>query len=112
MDFYNKTHELMRTLKDTTEYKNYIKIKKEISEKPELRDKLKEFKTQKREEQLKYISGKEITEESKKEMQQLYFQIAQNEEIMRFFEAEIKLDVMLTDMQKIINEALKDVVDI
>lgn len=112
MNFYDKAHELMKAFKESAEYKNYMETKEKLKQKPELTEKLKEFKVKQREEQLKYISGQETTEETKQEMQHLYSILVQNEEAIKFFEAEIRLDVMLTDMQKIINETLKDVVEL
>lgn len=112
MNFYDKAYELMKALKESEEYKNYMKIKEKLKQTTEIYEKLKEFKTAQREEQLKYISGKETTEETRNILQERYSILIQNTDVVEFFGAEIKLDIMLTDMQKIINETMKDIVEL
>lgn len=111
MNFYDKIHELVKSLKETEEYKTYIKIKEEIKQDVQLSEKIKEFREEQRQSQMKYISGEELSEESKQEMQQMYSILIQNPKVVEFFQAEIKLDVMLADMQKIIGEGMKEIVD-
>ena len=52
-----------------------------------------------------------MDETVKNELQQQYSLIIQNPVAVEFFQAEIKLDVLLADMQKILGEGLKDVVE-
>ena len=44
-------------------------------------------------------------------MQNLYSIVIQNETSRKLLENEMKINVMLADMQKIIGDALKDIVD-
>ena len=111
MNFYDKVHTLVRELKDTPEYVNYIQIKAKVKADSELSSKIKSFRARQREEQLKYINGSQMDEKVKNELQQQYSLIIQNPLAVEFFQAEIKLDVMLADMQKILSEGLKDVLD-
>lgn len=111
MNFYDKIHELVKCLKDTPEYSNYIKVKQRVKQDKELSDKIQEFRKRQADEQVKYINGKEMDDSTKKEMQQMYSLIIQNPLAVEFFQAEIKLDVMLADMQKIIGEGIKEIVE-
>lgn len=111
MNFYDKVHELVKCLKDTPEYSNYIKIKQKVKQDEELSEKIQEFRKRQSAEQVKYINGKEMDENTKKEMQQMYSLIIQNPLAVEFFQAEIKLDVMLADMQKIIGDGIKEIVE-
>lgn len=111
MNFYDKIHELVKCLKDTPEYTNYIQIKAKVKQDEELKNKILEFKKRQTEEQVKYINGKEMDDATKQEMQQMYSLIIQNPLAVDFFQAEIKLDVILADMQKIIAEGVKEIVE-
>lgn len=111
MNFYDKIHTLVKELKDTPEYVNYITIKQKVKSDAELTEKIKKFRECQRAEQLKYINGTQMDESVKKELQQQYSLIIQNPLAVDFFQAEIKLDVLLADMQKIIGEGIKDVVE-
>lgn len=111
MNFYDKVHELVRTFKETDEYKNYIDIKKKIKANEEIAVKLKDFKAKQQQEQINYINNGKMNEDSQKALENMYSILIQNDDVRRFFEAEIKLDVLLADMQKIMGEGIKEMVD-
>ena len=111
MNFYDKVHEMIRTLKDTEEYKEYVRVKKEVKKEENLSAKIVAFREAQRQEQMKYIKGEAMGEETKAKLSEMYTEIIKNETGVRFFQAEIKLDVMLADMQKIISEGIQDVVE-
>lgn len=108
MNFYDKVHELVKELKNTEEYITYIQMKEQIKQNPEAFKKVKEFIDKQREQQMQYISGKEMTEGDKQYMQNLYSIIIQDQAAAKFFDAEIKLNVLLADIQKILGEGIKD----
>ena len=112
MNFYDKVHELVRNFKETEEYKKYMDLKKRVKEDVSLKEKIDTFRTQQMEYQKQYINGTPMSEQSKEEMQQLYSLIIQSELGAEFFQAEIRLNVLLADMQKIINDGMKDVIEV
>jgi len=111
MNFYDKIHALVRDLKDTPEYTNYMSIKEKVKSDSELNEKIKKFRERQRAEQLKQINGVKLDETIKTELQQEYSLIIQSPLAVEFFQAKIKLDVLLADMQKILGEGLKDVIE-
>lgn len=111
MNFYDKIHALVRDLKDTPEYTNYMALKERVKADNELSEKIKNFRVRQREEQMKHISGTPMDECAKNELQQEYSLIIQSPLAVEFFQAEIKLDVLLADMQKILGEGLQDVIE-
>ncbi|MDD2627397.1 MAG: YlbF family regulator [Clostridia bacterium] len=111
MNFYDKIHELVRTFKEMEEYKTYIDLKTKIKKDERTSKELKEFKKAQQEAQLSYINTGEMKEEIQKELENKYSILIQKEEVRKFFEAEIKLDVILADMQKIIAEGIKEMID-
>jgi len=111
MNFYDKIHALVRDLKDTPEYTNYMALKTKVKADNELSEKIKKFRARQREEQMKQISGTAMDKTVKNELQQEYSLIIQSPLAVEFFQAEIKLDVLLADMQKILGEGLQDVIE-
>ena len=111
MNFYDKVHGLVRDFKETEEYKRYMQLKAKVKEDATLRNKINEFRDKQMEYQKQYINGTAMTDAAKAEMQQLYSIIIQSELGAEFFQAEIKLNVLLADMQKIINDGMKDIIE-
>ena len=108
MNFYDKVHELVRDLKKTNEYKKYVELKEKVKADSDLAQKVKVFKERQMSYQKDYLSGKDMDDNAKQEMQQLYSLIIQKPLGAEFFQAEIALDVMLADMQKIIGEGVTE----
>lgn len=111
MNFYDKVHEMVRAFKDTPEFREYIDLKNKLKEEKDAYDRLKDFKERQKNYQMEYIGGKEQSKEKLDEMQNLYSIVIQNETSRKLLENEMKINVMLADMQKIIGDALKDIVD-
>lgn len=111
MNFYDKVHEMVRAFKDTPEFKEYIGLKNKLKEEKDAYSRLKDFKEKQKNYQMEYIDGKEQSKEKLDEMQNLYSIVIQNETSRKLLENEMKINVMLADMQKIIGDALKDIVD-
>lgn len=111
MNFYDKVHELVRELKNTEEYTTYIKIKEMLKQNQELYNKVRGFKDKQRIQHMKYLSGEKTPDEEMGDLQNTYSILIQEELIAKLFEAEIKLDVLLADIQKILGEGIKDIVE-
>lgn len=111
MNFYDKVHEMVRALKDTEEYKKYLEIKKIVSGNLEKKSMLKEFKEKQREVQMIYMNTGKPNEDMQKVLENLYSLLIQDENIRKMFECEMKLDIMLADMQKIVAEGIKDIIE-
>lgn len=111
MNFYDKVHEMVRAFKDTPEFREYVELKDKLKEEKDAYDRLKDFKERQKNYQMEYIDGKEQSKEKLDEMQNLYSIVIQNETSRKLLENEMKINVMLADMQKIIGDALKDIID-
>ncbi len=111
MNFYDKVHELAKSFTDTDEYIQYMKLKNEIKKDKKSYEMLKSFKDKQREQQLRYVNYNEISKEEQSDMQNTYSILIQNEKIREFLEYEMKLNVMLLDMQKIMGETVKEIVE-
>ncbi len=111
MNFYDKIHELTRALKETNEYKEYMELKKELKKDEKKYNMVKDFKDKQRDHQVKYINGQTVSKEEQESMQNLYSILIQDEKIRKLLECEMKIDVFLADMQKIMGEAIKEIVE-
>lgn len=111
MNFYDKVHEMVRAFKDTPEFREYVELKNKLKEEKDAYDRLKDFKERQKNYQMEYIDGKEQSKEKLDEMQNLYSIVIQNETSRKLLENEMKINVMLADMQKIIGDALKDIIE-
>lgn len=111
MNFHDKVHELVKSFKDTEEYKEFINLKESIVKNESTYKMLKDFKDKQREYQIEYLNTGKMSEEAQKELQNLYSIIIQNEEARKLLECEMRLDVLLADMQKIVAEGIKEIVE-
>ncbi len=112
MNIYDTANRLAQEMRESEEYKNYKKLKDRIESNPDKKAKLEEFENMRYEMQLGTIKGTENEEENKEKLKQLqekYIQLLQDEEMKQYFDYEIKFNVMVTDVNKIIAEAIKDV---
>lgn len=111
MNFYDKVHELVRSLKETQEYKEYLFLKEELKKDKEAYNLIKEFKNKQSELQLNYLNGKEMSKDMEQEMQNMYSIVIQNEKSRKLLENEMKVNVMLADLQKILGDGLKEFIE-
>ena len=60
--------------------------------------------------QITAIQGLQKEEQKVIDMQNLYAELIQDETMKKYFDAELKFNVLLTDVNKIIAEAVQDLV--
>ncbi len=109
MTVYDTTHELARQLKESKEYKDYKQIKEIIYANPELKKQVEEFEKIRYETQMLTIHEGKPDEEKMKKLQELYTILLNNKDVKKFFDTQVRFNVMLADVNKIIGEAVKDV---
>lgn len=109
MYVYDKANEIAQALKESREYLEFKKIKEEINSLPEMKQKIDEFEKIRYDVQLLSIQGEKQDEEKMKKLQELYQILMQNAKVKEFFDAEVRFNVMLADINKIIGDAVKDV---
>lgn len=110
MEFYNKVNEMILSLKDTKEYTRYIVLKNKIKQDDSKSKILTEFKQKQKNIQIEYIKNNGIVDENKKNgVEKLFNIIIKDDEIKEFLDLEIKLDMMLAEMQKIIAQGIIEI---
>ena len=111
MNPYDKVHELVRSIKESDEVKEYLAIKEEIYKDDKSKAMIKDFREKQMEVQSLLMQGQEAQPEKMEKLQSLYQILASNVRVKEFFDKEVRFDVMLSDIYKIIGEALKDIIE-
>lgn len=109
MNPYDKCHELARAIRESKEYTEYKEIKEQVKAEPNLKEKIDEFEKIRYEEQILALQGEKQSEEKMKKLQELYQILVQNEKVKDYFDKEVRFNVLIADVNKIIGEAIKDV---
>ena len=109
MEVYDKVNNLARAIKDSKEYKEYKQVKAELMAEPDLKEKVDEFEKIRYEEQLLAMQGEKQSEEKIQKLQELYQILVQNPRVKDYFDKEVRFNVLIADVNKIIGEAIKDV---
>ena len=109
MNIYDTANKLAQELKTSKEYIDYKKAKDVIDLKPELKEKIADFEKARYEAQMVTIQTGKDDEEKVKKVQELYVELIKDDEVKEYFSAELKFNVILADVNKIISESVKDV---
>ena len=109
MNVYDTANKLAAEIRVSEEYTKYKKAKEELESNNELKTKVDEFEKMRYEIQVLAMQGKEVEEEKNKKLQEMYAILIQNKEIKEYFDLEVKFNVMIADVNKIIAEAIQDV---
>ena len=111
-NIYNTANKLAKEIQESSEYKNYKKAREAVLSNPELKKKIEDF------EQIRYDvqvlsmeKGKEDPEKMQK-LQEMYAILVENKDIKDYFDLEVKFNVMVADINKIIAESMSDIMDV
>ncbi len=110
MNVYDTANRLAYEIKNSEEYINYKKVKEEIKGNVELKEKLEKFEKERYEVQIEAISKGSQDTEKAADMQKLYAELISNDMMKKYFDAELKFNVMLADVNKIIGESVEDLI--
>ena len=110
MNVYDTANRLAGEIKKSEEYLNYKIAKQALNLNTKLKEKMEEFEKARYEVQLEMMQTGKNDEEKYKKMQDLYAELVENDEAKRFFEAETKFNIVISDINKIIGEAIRDVI--
>ena len=110
MQVYDTANRLAQEIKDSEEYVNYKMAKQAINLNPEIKSQIDEFEKARYEQQIEVMQTGKQDEEKMKNVQNLYGELIQKEEAKKYFDAELKFNILLGDVNKIISEAVRDVI--
>ncbi len=110
MNIYDTANRLAQEIKQSEEYMNYKMAKEALNLNTELKIKVQEFEKVRYEVQMSMMQTGSRNEENEKKVQDLYTELIQDDEAKKYFEAETKFNIIIADVNKIIGEAVRDVI--
>lgn len=109
MYVYDEANNLAKAIQGSKEYIEYKKAKEEVNQNPEMKKKIDDFEKTRYDVQLMTFQGKGQDEEKQKKLREMYQILMQDKKIKEFFDIEVRFNIMLADVNKIISESVKDV---
>lgn len=109
MNVYDTVNKLAQEIKDSEEFKSYKKYKELVKTNQEINEKIKKFEALRYEVQISAMQGIEIDKDKEKELQEIYAELLAKENVKEYFDAEFKFNILLADVNKIIGDAVKEV---
>ena len=110
MYVYDEANNLAKAIQESKEYKEYKKAKDEMVVTPEMKSKVEEFEKIRYEAQVLAFEGKTQDEEKMKKLQEMYEILMKEPKIKEYFDIEVRFNIMLADVNKIISESVKDLI--
>ena len=110
MYVYDEANNLAKAIQESKEYKEYKKAKEELEAIPEMKTKVEEFEKIRYEAQVLAFQGKNEDEEKMKKLQEMYDILMNEPKIKEYFDIEVRFNIMLADVNKIISESVKDLI--
>ena len=110
MNIYDTANKLAYEVKNSEEYKNYKKMKETVSANPQLKEKLDKFEKEQYEVQIEAITQGKKENEKTNNLQTMYAELIQDDIMKQYFDAELKFNIILAGINKIISEAVSDLI--
>ena len=107
MQVYDTANRLAQEIKESDEYKNFKTAKEKINLNTELKIKIQDFEKVRYEAQLLTMQGKNDEENI---VQDLYSELIKDEDALKYFDAEMKFNVVIADINKIIGDSFRDLI--
>ena len=108
MYVYDEANNLARAIQESKEYGEYKKAKDDLNNDPELKAKVEEFEKIRYDVQVMAFQGEKQDEEKQKKLQEMYQILIREPKIKDFFDIEVRFNIMIADVNKIISESVKD----
>ena len=109
MNVYDTANRLAQEIKQSEEYVTYKMAKEAINLNVELKNKIEEFEKARYEAQIIALQTGKDDEVKMKHVQELYGELIQSQEASRFFDAEMKFNILIADVNKIIGLVVQEV---
>lgn len=107
MNIYDTANKLAQEIQQSEEYMTYKMAKEATNLNLELKNKINEFEKARYEAQIIAIQTGKDDENKMRHVQELYGELIQNEEASKYFDAEMKFNILIADINKIIGESIQ-----
>ena len=103
MNVYDTANRLAQEIKTSEEYVNYKMAKQAINLNTELKNKIDEFEKARYEVQILAMQTGKNDEEKLKKVQDLYSELMEQEEARKYFDAELKFNILIADNSSVVS---------
>jgi len=108
MNVYDTANKLAQEIKQSEEYATYKIAKEAINLDVELKNKIDEFEKSRYEAQIIALQTGIDDENKMRHVQELYGELIQNQKASQFFDAEMKFNILIADVNKIIGQVVQE----
>ncbi|WAH37924.1 YlbF family regulator [Alicyclobacillus dauci] len=109
MNPYDKAHELVRSIRQSDAYQRAEQSKRAIEQDESTSSMVKDFKRRQIQLQAQQMMGQTPSSEKMSQMQKLSEVIELNQDARAYLQADMELQVLMMDIQRILSEALDEV---
>ena len=106
-NIYDTANQLAKEIQQSEEYMTYKIAKEAINLNFELKNKIEEFEKARYDAQIVALQTGKDDEAKMRHVQELYGELIQNQEASKYFDAEMKFNILIADINKIIGEAVQ-----
>lgn len=107
MNVHDEAHNLARAIKESQEYKEYVRLKEAASLNPELSAMLNDFQAKQFEIQAKQMLGEELGEELMEQVQSLSQIIMKDPLAFEYMQAMQRFSLLVNDVYTILGDVIK-----
>ena len=107
MNPHDIAHQLATAIKESEQYKEYMRIKEEVGKNPELTEMVNDFQEKQFELQKMQMSGQELGPDMMQQVQNLYGILMKDPLAAQYVQAEVQFSLMVNDVYTIIADAVK-----
>lgn len=108
-NIYDTANQLANEIKESQEYKEYKKARETVLANPDLKNKIENFEQIRYDVQVLSMEKGEQNPEKMQKLQEMYNILVENKDIKEYFDLEVKFNVMVADINKIIAESMEDI---
>ena len=106
MNVYEEAHSLARAVKESNEFIEFDRLRKEMEKDEQTDAMLKDFQRKQLELQARQMSGEAVDQEMMQQMQGMYAMIASKPQAAEYLQAEARFSVMMKDVYDILAEVI------
>ena len=110
MQVYDTANRWASEIKESEEYVNFKMAKQAINLNIDLKKKLDEFEKARYDQQVEMLQTGKQNDEKMKRVQEIYAELIEQDEAKKYFDAELKFNVLIGDVNRIIAESVKDLI--
>lgn len=106
---YDTAHKLASEIRQSDEFIKYRDARKQVLANPELKKKIEEFEKIRYDVQVLSMEKGQSDPKKMQKLQDLYTMLVENKDIKDYFDLEVRFNVMVADVNKIIAESMEEI---